>query len=88
MMTATPFNMDDRAAFEEHLDDWKREFIRVSGYGRLQQYVNYGNTTSTLPDPPEALYGYDPWRLEKLRGLKKQYDPENVFRWYQPLIES
>lgn len=80
--------MDDRAAFEEHLDDWKREFIRVSGYGRLQQYVNYGNTTSTLPDPPEALYGYDPWRLQKLRGLKKQYDPENMFRWYQPLIEG
>ncbi|CAN8104151.1 unnamed protein product [Discula destructiva] len=84
MMTATPFNMDDRAAFEGHLDEWKTEFIRVSGYGRLQQYVNYGNTTSTMSDPPEALYGYEPWRLEKLRALKQRYDPDNVFRWYQP----
>ncbi|KAI7778552.1 hypothetical protein LA080_001973 [Diaporthe eres] len=87
MMTATPFNMTDRAAFEGHLDEWKRKFINVSGYGRLQQYVNYGNTTSTMPDPPEALYGYEPWRLERLRGLKKLYDPDNVFRWYQPLIQ-
>lgn len=87
MMTATPFNMTDRAAFEGHLDEWKRKFINVSGYGRLQQYVNYGNTTSTMPDLPEALYGYEPWRLERLRDLKKLYDPGNVFRWYQPLIQ-
>lgn len=86
MMTATPFNMEDRSAFEGHLDQWKTEFIKVSGYGRLQQYVNYGNTTSTMQDPPEALYGYEPWRLERLRALKKRYDPDNVFRWYQPFV--
>ncbi|KAG4431573.1 FAD-linked oxidoreductase alt4 [Cadophora sp. M221] len=87
MMTATPFNLEDRDHFEGHLDRWKKEFIAVSGYGRLQQYVNYGNTTSTMKDPAEALYGYESWRLEKLRSLKGKYDPENVFRWYQPLIE-
>lgn len=86
MMTATPLNLEDREAFEGHLDKWKRQFIDVSGYGRLQQYVNYGNTTSTMEDPPEALYGYEPWRLQKLRALKRKYDPENVFRWYQPLF--
>jgi hypothetical protein len=86
MMTATPISLEDRDAFEDHLDNWKRRFIDVSGYGRLQQYVNYGNTTSTMQDPLEALYGYEPWRLEKLRALKRKYDPENVFRWYQPLL--
>lgn len=86
MMTATAMDLNDRDEFEEHLDKWKTEFISKSGYGRLQQYVNYGNTTSTMKDPPEALYGYEPWRLEKLRFLKRQYDPDNVFRWYQPLI--
>ncbi|KAK8051554.1 fad fmn-dependent oxygenase oxidase [Apiospora rasikravindrae] len=72
--------------FEKHLNGWKSRFIETSGYGELHQYVNYGNTTSTMKDPPEALYG-EPWRLEKLRGLKRRYDPNNVFRWYQPLIE-
>ncbi|KAL0941170.1 6-hydroxy-d-nicotine oxidase [Colletotrichum truncatum] len=87
MLMATPIKMENREPFEAHLDRWKKEFIAASGYGRLQQYVNYGNTTSTLRDQPEALYGYEPWRLEKLRSLKKVYDPNNVFRWYQPFME-
>ncbi|KAK2025631.1 FAD binding domain-containing protein [Colletotrichum zoysiae] len=88
MLMATPLSTEHRETFESHLNHWKKEFIATSGYGRLQQYVNYGNTTSTMRDPPEALYGYEPWRLEKLRALKRQYDPDNVFRWYQPLIEE
>ncbi|KZL70962.1 6-hydroxy-D-nicotine oxidase (FAD binding domain-containing protein) [Colletotrichum tofieldiae] len=88
MLMATPLKTEHKEMFEAHLDRWKKEFIATSGYGRLQQYVNYGNTTSTMKDPAEALYGYEPWRLEKLRALKRQYDPENVFRWYQPLIEE
>lgn len=84
MLTATPISTDDTEAFEAHLEKWKATFLKVSGYDRLQQYVNYGSTTSRH-DPVEALYGYEPWRLEKLRKLKKQYDPDNLFSWYQPL---
>ena len=87
MLMATPLKLEDREPFEAHLDEWKAKFVATSGYGELHQYVNYGNTTSTLRDAPEALYGYEPWRLGKLRALKAQYDPDNVFRWYQPLIE-
>ncbi|UQC74785.1 FAD binding domain-containing protein [Colletotrichum lupini] len=87
MLMATPLKLEFKPKFEEHLDRWKKEFIATSGYGRLQQYVNYGNTTTTMKDPPEALYGYEPWRLEKLRALKQRYDPDNVFCWYQPLVE-
>jgi hypothetical protein len=67
------------------LNKWKQRWISTSGYGRLQQYMNYGHGTSIL-DPPEALYGYEPWRLQKLRKLKQVYDPENCFRWYQPFV--
>lgn len=88
MMMATPFKLEDRQAFEAHLDTWKRRFVETSGYGELHQYVNYGNTTSTMRDPPGALYGYESWRLEKLRGLKRRYDPGNFFRWYQPIIDG
>lgn len=77
---------ETREVQEKHLDEWKQRFIATSGYGELHQYVNYGNTTTTGQDPPEALYSYEPWRLAKLRALKKQYDPNNVFRWYQPLV--
>ncbi|KAI4621001.1 FAD-linked oxidoreductase alt4 [Alternaria metachromatica] len=88
MLNATPKRLEDRKVFEDHLNYWKQRFVETSGYGRLQQYVSYGNGTATLKDPPEALYGYEPWRLEKLRLLKQRYDPDNAFRWYQPLVES
>ncbi|KAF2181509.1 FAD-binding domain-containing protein [Zopfia rhizophila CBS 207.26] len=74
---------------EELLDNWlskqQDSFIATSGYGRLQQYVNYGHGSK---DPPEALYGYDEWRLEKLRRLKKEFDPEGWFNGYQPFVED
>ncbi|EUC49785.1 hypothetical protein COCMIDRAFT_22563 [Bipolaris oryzae ATCC 44560] len=88
MLNATPARIEDRQAFENHLDYWKQRFIEKSGYGRLQQYVNYGNSTATMKDPLEALYGYEPWRLERLRYLKQKYDPDNQFRWYQPIVDA
>lgn len=86
MMTATPKSLDDRVPFEAHLDAWKENFVQVSGYGQLRQYVNYGSTTSTVQDPPESLYGYEPWRLQRLRALKQRYDPDGAFSWYQPFV--
>ncbi|KAI4127298.1 MAG: hypothetical protein LQ338_003258 [Usnochroma carphineum] len=45
-------------------------------------YLNYANGD----EPTEAVYGYESWRLEKLRGLKEKYDPQNKFRFYNPLV--
>ena len=47
----------------------------------LNTYVNYASTDET----PEMLYGYEPWRLEKLRRLKKKYDPKGKFNFYNPI---
>ncbi|KAL8630706.1 hypothetical protein Q9189_003547 [Teloschistes chrysophthalmus] len=43
-------------------------------------YVNYANGD----EPIEALYGYEGWRLDRLRALKKKYDPSNKFRFFNP----
>ncbi|TVY94337.1 FAD-linked oxidoreductase [Lachnellula willkommii] len=76
-------------AHEDVIDEWLSKqqdaIIATSGYGRLQQYVNYGHGSK---DPAEALYGYEPWRLEKLRRLKKVFDPEGWFNGYQPIVEG
>ncbi len=48
----------------------------------LNAYVNYAYGDETL----EQMYGYEPWRLQKLRALKKKYDPENRFRFYNPIV--
>ncbi|GAP88221.1 putative FAD binding domain-containing protein [Rosellinia necatrix] len=49
-------------------------------------YVNYSLTHpyETL----EATYGYEPWRLERLRALKAKYDRHNKFRYYVPIISE
>ncbi|RAL17141.1 FAD-binding oxidoreductase [Aspergillus homomorphus CBS 101889] len=37
-------------------------------------------------EPLEQIYGYEPWRLEKLRALKAEYDPYNKFAYHLPVI--
>ncbi|UQC79355.1 uncharacterized protein CLUP02_04834 [Colletotrichum lupini] len=49
---------------------------------RLTAYVNYAHGIESL----EAIYGWDEWRLEKLRGLKKKWDPQNRMRFYNPIV--
>ncbi|KAA8634855.1 hypothetical protein SMACR_09677 [Sordaria macrospora] len=49
---------------------------------RPSTYVNYANGGESL----ESIYGYESWRLKKLRGLKAKYDPFNRFRFYNPIV--
>ena len=45
-------------------------------------YVNYAFGDEPLP----SIYGYEPWRLQKLRSLKQKYDPNNRFGYYNPIV--
>lgn len=47
----------------------------------LHAYVNYADGDETL----QAVYGWDGWRLEKLRNLKAQWDPKSKMRYYVPI---
>lgn len=54
----------------------------LSGTGKkLVAYVNYVRGDESL----EAIYGYEPWRLERLRKLKAEYDPSGRFNYYAPI---
>ncbi|KAF1968485.1 FAD-binding domain-containing protein [Bimuria novae-zelandiae CBS 107.79] len=46
-------------------------------------YVNYATGNESVPE----IYGREEWRLERLRGLKQTWDPENKFRFFLPLVE-
>jgi hypothetical protein len=52
-----------------------------TGSEELHTYVNYayGN------EGPESWYGYESWRQEKLKALKKKYDPKGQFSFYAPI---
>ncbi|KAK8134242.1 FAD-linked oxidoreductase chyH [Apiospora sp. TS-2023a] len=48
----------------------------------LRAYVNYAHGDESL----QEMYGWEEWRLEKLRRLKAQWDPENRMRYYAPIV--
>jgi len=50
--------------------------------GRPHTYINYASGEESL----EEVYGHEEWRLEKLRKLKKVWDPLNRFGFYMPII--
>ncbi|KZM28025.1 uncharacterized protein EKO05_0002058 [Ascochyta rabiei] len=45
-------------------------------------YVNYANGEEPQPE----LYGYEHWRLARLRKLKRVWDPKNRFSLYNPIV--
>lgn len=69
-------NLEARA-FGESL---RQIVFQESGQEKMYSYVNYafGN------EGPESWYGYEPWRLGRLRNLKAKYDPVGRFNFYAP----
>lgn len=53
----------------------------VDDGGELHAYVNYAHGD----EGTEAIYGHQGWRLERLRRLKSEFDPENRFGFYSPI---
>jgi FAD/FMN-containing dehydrogenase len=48
---------------------------------QMHTYINYAHGSESL----EAIYGHERWRLERLRRLKAEYDPEDRFSFYAPI---
>ncbi|KAL8856133.1 MAG: hypothetical protein Q9178_007258 [Gyalolechia marmorata] len=48
----------------------------------LNAYTNYAYGDETL----QQVYGYEPWRLQRLRALKKKWDPKGKFNFYNPIV--
>ncbi|KAI0503112.1 FAD-binding domain-containing protein [Xylaria bambusicola] len=48
----------------------------------LRAYVNYAHGDEDLRE----VYGWEDWRLQKLRELKAKWDPENKMRYYVPIV--
>ncbi|KAI0532876.1 hypothetical protein GGR58DRAFT_522395 [Xylaria digitata] len=82
--TAVP---DDSGLLDSALDWAKATWdIWVAGSDPVEPkiYVNYAKGHDY--ETKEAVYGYEPWRLARLRRLKAKYDPHNRFRYYVPII--
>ncbi|KAE9981583.1 hypothetical protein EG328_011522 [Venturia inaequalis] len=69
---ANAYGETQRAAFNK---------VEAGGYEKLRIYQNYAYGD----EDPRSYYGYEKWRLEKLRNVKRRYDPNNVFRGYHDI---
>lgn len=79
VLTYAPNSSLDNAAFSIG-ENIRKTLIEGTGK-RLITYVNYAHGDESL----ESIYGYDSWRLEKLKRLKREYDPEGRFNFYSPI---
>ncbi|KAF4966871.1 hypothetical protein FSARC_5484 [Fusarium sarcochroum] len=62
------------ALAQEHGKNLRQYLLEASGDPEhLRAYVNYAHGDESL----EEMYGHEPWRIEKLKELKKKWDPEN-----------
>lgn len=57
----------------------RQNFAATSGYDSLSTYVNYAHGD----EGPAAWYSTR--KLTKLMSLKKQWDPKNLFSWYNAI---
>ncbi|KAK4446988.1 hypothetical protein QBC34DRAFT_468775 [Podospora aff. communis PSN243] len=68
-----------RDAEAKKLGEELRELLRQgSQRSELHAYVNYAYGD----EDRKALYGYEDWRQERLRGLKEKYDPHGRFSFF------
>lgn len=58
-----------------------RSFLLKNTGLNLGAYVNYAHGDESQ----QATYGYEGWRLQKLRVLKKRYDPTGKFNFFEPI---
>lgn len=66
----------DRAHDDACLGWGKKTFSALQPFAGSQRYINYLNHDDSLDAALAAVYGPN---LPRLRQIKKQYDPENVF---------
>jgi FAD/FMN-containing dehydrogenase len=59
----------------------RRMLHEADGSTELHAYVNYAHGDETL----QEMYGYEDWRQQKLKALKKEYDPHGKFNFYAPI---
>ncbi|KAH8673621.1 FAD-dependent oxygenase [Xylariales sp. PMI_506] len=71
--------LDSRAiTFGEGL---RQALHEADGSAELHAYVNYAHGDESL----QEMYGYESWRLARLKALKEKYDPNNQFGFYAPI---
>ncbi|KAI1179287.1 putative FAD-dependent oxygenase [Nemania sp. FL0916] len=82
LITYTPNGKALDAQAEALGNKLRNIMYKSSNRTELHAYVNYayGN------EQPQNWYGYESWRQDRLKGLKKKYDPKSQFSFFGPVV--
>jgi hypothetical protein len=67
------------AAVSDFADKNRRNLVETSGFPELELYTTYAHG-----DEGAKVWYRD--SLPRLQALKKKYDPENRFRFFNPIV--
>jgi hypothetical protein len=71
----------DTADAIEYGERIRKALFDGNGGVKKHTYVNYASGTESI----EQVYGYEEWRVNKLKSLKKELDPKNRFGFFNPI---
>ncbi|KAF8847502.1 FAD-binding domain-containing protein [Acephala macrosclerotiorum] len=80
VMVYTPNSTLDAIAIQAG-KDLRQILHKATGREHMHSYVNYAHGDESL----QEMYGFERWRLEKLRALKGLWDPKGKFGFYAPI---
>ncbi|TQV90379.1 fad-dependent oxygenase protein [Cordyceps javanica] len=79
------YQRDGSVALDKKAADFGKSLRQAlhhgSGRSEMHTYVNYAYGDESLNN----VYGYEEWRQEKLKKLKRMYDPHGRFNFYAPI---
>ncbi|KAK4120303.1 FAD-binding domain-containing protein [Parathielavia appendiculata] len=79
------YDIVGNSTLDREAERWSKAMEKAAfGSAQRRTYVNYASGDESL----QAMYGYEPWRLQRLRALKRKYDPENRFRFFAPIVRD
>ncbi|KAF7863838.1 hypothetical protein EAF04_006803 [Stromatinia cepivora] len=84
LLTVTAVNYPPNSSLDAFATEWANQNLDLFNKGSglyPATYVNY----AAGDEPIEQMYGNEPWRLQRLRSLKAQYDPLGRFNYYNPI---
>ncbi|KAF2799613.1 FAD-binding domain-containing protein [Melanomma pulvis-pyrius CBS 109.77] len=85
LLVAINIQYPPNASLDEFAIEWGRQTRALFNNGQPGRkpttYINY----AFGDEPVETIYGYEPWRIEKLRNLKHKYDPHSRFSYFNPI---
>ncbi|KAK4118888.1 FAD-binding domain-containing protein [Parathielavia appendiculata] len=81
------YSVVGNSTLDREAERWSKALeTAAAGSAERRVYVNYALGDESL----QAIYGRrdEPWRLERLRALKRKYDPNNRFRFFSPIVRD